>query len=357
MFAYPVPVGVLEGLPEGVDAEAHHFGPRTAALERDMAALCGVSRAIAVASGRAGLRLALGACALQAGDEVIMPANVFPAVLDAVLLLGGTPVLVDVEEDTGNIDTARASLAVTPRTRAMVVQHTFGHPVDMDPLLDLRRRFDFRILEDAAHALGARYRGRPVGGLGDIAVFAFSNKGISGCGAGGTVVTSEDTLADNIVQSRFRGRRDELSLTEFVAEVASFQLGLLENWNLRRRTNASRYLERLAGLDLPIRPQAVRPYAHHAYLHVAIRLRDRNALRLHLARRGIDARVQYYTPAYLGRTIRNSVPYRLGDFPLAEALWKESLSLPAHPGLREAEIDYVVDEIAAFFRTTTAALG
>jgi dTDP-4-amino-4,6-dideoxygalactose transaminase len=357
MFAYPVPAGLLQTRPEGADAEVHYFGPRTAALERDMAALCGAPHAVAVGSGRAGLRLALHACALGPGDEVIVPANVFPAVLDAVLLLGAVPVMVDVEEDTGNIDTARAAAAVTSHTRAMVVQHTFGHPVDMDPLVDLGRRFGFRIIEDAAHALGARYHGRPVGGLGDIAVFAFSNKGISACGAGGAVVTRDDSLADDIVRGRVHGPRDQFSLTEIVAEVASFQLRLLEDWNLQRRANASRYLQHLAALDLPVSPQAVRAYAHHAYLHVTIRLRDRDALQGHLGRLGVDARVQCYTPAYLRRAFRDRMPYRRGDFPVTEALWRESLSLPAHPGIGAAEVDCVVDQIVEFFKTTRIAAG
>jgi dTDP-4-amino-4,6-dideoxygalactose transaminase len=354
-FPYPVPDGWPQRRPEGAEVGAHYFGPRTAALERGMAALCQVQHAVAVGSGSAGLRLAIQACALRTGDEVIMPANVYPAVPEAVLLFGGIPVMVDVEEDTGNIDTRRAISAVTPRTRALVVQHTFGHPADMDPLADLGRRFGLRTIEDAAHALGARYRGRPVGGLGDMAVFAFSNKGISACGVGGAVVTGEDGLAEDIVRNRFLGRRGQFSLTELVAEVASFQLGLLEGWNLRRRANASRYLQRLSALDLPVRPQAVRPYAHHSYLHAAIRVRDRPSLMRHLARRGVDARAHYYAPAYLRRAFRDRMPYRRGDFPITEALWKESLSLPAHPGIGETEVDYVVDEIARFFATTRAA--
>jgi dTDP-4-amino-4,6-dideoxygalactose transaminase len=357
MFPYPVPTGLLEARPAGTDAELHYFGPRTAALERDLAALCGVRHAVAVASGSAGLRLALNACALRAGDEVIVPAIVYPAVLDAVLLLGAVPVMVDVEEDTGNIDIDRAAAAVTPLTRAVVVQHTFGHPVDMDPLVDLGRRYGFRIIEDAAHALGARYHGRPAGELGDMAVFAFSNKGISGCGTGGAVVTREDGLADNIVDGRFGGPREQFSLTEIVAEVAHFQLGLLEGWNLRRRANASRYLQRLTALDLPVRPQTVRAYAHHAHLHVTIRLRERDALQRHLERHGVDARVQYYTPPYLHRAFRDRMPYRRGDFPITEALWKESLSLPAHPGIGETEADYIVDQIEGFFQTTRTAPG
>lgn len=192
MFPYPVPPELLRDVQDVVEGRIHYFGPHTAALEGKLARLCAVPRAIAVSSGSSGLRLALHACAVGAGDEVIMPANVYAAVPEAVLLLGGVPVMVDVEEETGNIDPDRVAPVVTPRTRVLVAQHTFGHPVDMDTLGDLARRHGFRIIEDAAHALGARYRGQPVGGLGDLAAFAFSNKGISACGAGGAVVTRDE---------------------------------------------------------------------------------------------------------------------------------------------------------------------
>src|SRR3990172_4559644 len=354
MFPYPVPAELLRDVQDVVEGRVHYFGPHATALEAKLARLCQVPRAVAVSSGSSGFVLAVQGCALRAGDEVIMPANVYAAVPEVVLLLGGIPVMFDVEEDTGNIDTGRVAGALTPRTRALVAQHTFGHPVDMDPLVDLGRRHGFQIIEDAAHALGARYHGRPVGGLGDLAVFAFSNKGISACGVGGAVVTRDAGLADDVVRRRYHGRQDHFRLTEFVAAVASFQMGLLEHWNLRRRANAARYLQRLADLNLPVRPQAVRPYAHNVYLHVVIRLRDRDAVRRHLAAKGVDARVHYYPPVYLHRAFRDRVPYRRGDFPVTEVLCDESLSLPAHPGIGEAEVDYVVDQIEGFFQTKGA---
>jgi len=359
MFPYPVPAELLRDVQDVVQGRVHYFGSHTTALEGKLARLCGVSRAVAVSSGSSGLLLALHACALAAGDEVIMPANVYAAVPEAVLLLGGIPVMVDVEDDTGNIDVNLAAAAVTSKTRVLVVQHTFGHSVDMDPLIELGRRHGFRIVEDAAHALGARYKDRPVGGLGDLAVFAFSNKGISACGVGGSVVTPHPDLADDVVRRRYHGRQGSYEsqtlgynfrLTEFVAAVASFQMGLLDEWNTRRRANAARYVERLAALGLPVRPQTVRPYAHHVYLHAVIRVPDRDGLRRHLDARGVDARVHYYPPAYLHRAFRDRVPYRRGDFPVTETLCDESLSLPAHPGVGEADVDYVVEQIAGFFR-------
>lgn len=371
MFAYPVPAQLLRDGQDGVEGRVQYFGPRTAALEERLARVCGVPRAVAVSSGSVALRLALRACAVGAGDEVIMPANVHAAVLDAALRLGAAPVMVDVEEDTGNIDPDRVAGAVTPRTRALAVQHTFGHPVDMDPLVALAQRHGFWIIEDAAHALGARYRGRPAGGLGDAAALAFSNKGISACGVGGAVVTRHRALADDVMRRRNQGDEDSrghrapgpspgpsghaLALTEFVAAVASFQLGLLDGWNARRRASAARYLQRFAALGLPVRPQAVRPYAHHAYLHVAIRVGDRDGLRRHLAARGVDARASFYPPAYLHHAVRGRVPYRRGDFPIAEALCEECLSLPAHPGAGEREVDYVVEQVAEFFRRNVVA--
>jgi dTDP-4-amino-4,6-dideoxygalactose transaminase len=358
MFPYPVPAELLRDVRDVIEGRVHYFGPHTTALEAGLAHLCEVPHAVAVSSGSSGILLALHACGIGTGDEIIMPANVYAAVPEAVLLLGGVPMLVEIEDDTYNIDASRVEAAVTPRTRALVVQHTYGHSVDMDPLVDLAGRHGFRIIEDAAHALGALYKGRPAGGLGDIGIFAFSNKGISACGVGGAVVTRDSSLAADVVLRRYHGRQGSYEtrtlgynfrLTEFVAAVASFQLRLLEDWNTRRRANAARYQQGITARRLPVRVQAVRPYAHHSYLHFVIRLRERDALRRHLAARGVDARVHYDPPAYLHRAFRDRLAHRQGDFPLTDATSRECLSLPCHPGVGEAEVDYVVEQIAEFF--------
>lgn len=356
-FPYPVPAELIRDVQDVIEGRIHYFGPHTKALEAKLAHLCRVPHAIAVSSGSSGILLALHACGVNGGDEVVMPANVYAAVPEAVLLFGGTPVLVDVEDDTGNIDTDRVERAITSRTRALVVQHTYGHPVDMDPLADLARRRGLRIIEDAAHALGALYKGRPAGGLGDIGIFAFSNKGISACGVGGAAVTSDPDMAQDIVLRRYHGRQGSYEtralgynfrLTEFVAAVASFQLDLLEEWNTRRRTNAARYHERIAERRLPVRVQAVRPYAYHSYLHFVIRLPARDALRRHLVAHGVDARVHYDPPAYLHRAFRDRLPYGPGDFPITETMSRECLSLPCHPGVSDAQIGDIVAQIATF---------
>ena len=358
MFPYPVPAELLRDVQDVLEGRVHYFGPHTNALEAKLALLCQVSHTVAVSSGSSGLLLALHACGVGSGDEVIMPANVYAAVPEAVLLLGGVPVLIEVEEDTCNIDADRVPGAVTPRTRALVVQHTYGHPVDMDPLLSLAAQHGFRIIEDAAHALGARYKSRQAGSLGDIGVFAFSNKGISACGVGGALVTRDPSLAADAVLRRYHGRQGSYEsqtlghnfrLTEFVAAVADFQLDLLEDWNARRRANAARYLQGIADRGLPVRVQAVRPYAHHVYLHFAIRLPERDALRRHLEAHGVDARILYDPPAYLHRAFRDRLPYRRGNFPVTEAICRECLSLPCHPGIGETEVDYVIEQMAGFF--------
>jgi dTDP-4-amino-4,6-dideoxygalactose transaminase len=359
MFPYPVPAELLRDVQDVVEGRIHYFGPYTKALEAKLANLCQVPHAVAVSSGSSGILLALHACGINAGDEIVMPANVYAAVPEAVLLLGGIPIMIDVEEDTGNIDVGRVEEGISPRTRALVVQHTYGHPVDMDPLLSLAGRHGVRVIEDAAHALGAHYNARAAGGLGDIGIFAFSNKGISACGVGGAVVTRDADMAADIALRRYHGRQGSYEthalgynfrLTEFVAAVANFQLGLLEGWNARRRANAARYRQHIANRGLPVRVQAVRPYANHSYLHFVVRLSDRDALRQHLVDRGVDARVHYDPPAYLHRAFRDRLTYRQGAFPITEALSGECLSLPCHPGLGDAEVDYVIEQIAAFFR-------
>jgi dTDP-4-amino-4,6-dideoxygalactose transaminase len=360
-FPYPVPDAARDAVLDVLNRRIHYFGPYTHALESKLASLAGVRHAAAVGSGSGAILLTLHACEIEPGDEVIVPANVYAGVTESVLLIGGVPIMVDVEEDTANISADGIAAVLSSRTRAVVVQHTYGHVVDMDPVTRLARDRGVAVIEDAAHAMGARYNGRPAGGLSDVALFAFSNKGISACGVGGAVVCDDPVLAERARLRRYHGRRGSyethllgynLRLTEFVAAVASLQLGALEGWNARRQANAACYSALLDRAGLPLRRQAVRAYAHHSYLHFVIRarsLQERDALRAHLAARGVETAVHYTPPSYLHEGISGRLPYRRGHFPVTEALADELLSLPCHPAVGEAEVAYVVEQIEAFY--------
>jgi len=358
MFPYPVTEEMLRAVEDVLRRRIHYFGPYTEALETKLAALSGTTRAVAASSGSACLLLGLHACGVRSGDEVIMPANIYAGVPEAALQLGAAPILVDIDPQTYNIDVDQVEAALTPRTRAIAVQHSYGHAVDMDPLRRLAERRGVRILEDAAHALGGRYKGRPAGGLGDVGVFAFSNKGISACGVGGAATTADDRLAQDLVDRRYHGRRGgyethvlgyNFRLTEMVAAVASSQLDMLPAWNAQRRRNADGYTRRLRDTGLPLRLPVEQSYAEHTFLHYVVRLEARDALMEHLRARGVTTSVHYPVPVHCHAAFAGRLPYREGQFPATEAACREILSLPCHPAVGEDQVEYVVASIADFY--------
>jgi dTDP-4-amino-4,6-dideoxygalactose transaminase len=357
-FPYPVTDEMLRAVHDVLRRRIHYFGPYTEALETKLAALSGTRRAVAASSGSACLLLGLHACGVGAGDEVVMPANIYGGVPEAVLQLGGTPVLVDIDSQTYNIAVDQVEAVLGPRTRAIAVQHSYGHAVDMDPLRRLADLHGVLILEDAAHALGGRYKGRPTGGLGDVGVFAFSNKAISACGVGGAATASDPGVAQDLVDRRYHGRRDgyethvlgyNFRLTEMVAAVASCQLDMLPAWNARRRRNAEDYTRRLRDGGVPLGLPVERPYAEHTFLHYVVRLERRDALMEHLAARGVTTSVHYPVPVHRHAAFAGRLPYREGQFPATERACREILSLPCHAAVGEAEVEYVAAAIADFY--------
>ena len=358
-FPYPVTDEMQRAVADVLRRRIHYFGPYTEALETKLAALSGARRAVAASSGSACLLLGLHACGVRTGDEVIMPANIYAGVPEAALQLGAAPVLVDIDPRTYNIAVDQVEAALSPRTRAIAVQHSYGHAVDMDPLRRLAEPRGVRILEDAAHALGGRYKDRPTGALGDVGVFAFSNKGISACGVGGAATAADERLAQDLVDRRYHGRRDgyethvlgyNFRLTEMVAAVASCQLDQLPAWNARRRRNADDYTRRLRDAGVPLGLPVELPYAGHTFLHYVVRLDARDALMDHLRSRGVTTSVHYPVPVHRHAGFAGRLPYREGQFPAAEAACREILSLPCHPAVGEAEVEYVVAGIAEFYR-------
>ena len=192
-----------------------------------------------------------------------------------------------------------------------------------------------------------------------MTIFAISNKGISACGVGGAATTRDDRIAGDMVLRRYHGRKSgyesevlgyNFRLTEMVAAVASCQLDSLEEWNRRRERNAAEYRRRLTEAELPVTMQAEQPGTHHVYLHFVVRVKDRDPLRRHLAEHGVTAGIHYAPPAHLHRAIAERLSYRQGEFPIAETLSRECLSLPCHPNVGPVEVEYVVDRIADFYR-------
>jgi dTDP-4-amino-4,6-dideoxygalactose transaminase len=326
------------------------LGPEVEAFEREFAAYCGAEHCIGVANGLDALHLILRAYDVGAGDEVIVPTHTFIASWLAVSAAGATPVPVEPDERSGNIDPGLIECAVTPRTKAILAVHLYGQPADMDPINEIARRHGLRVVEDAAQAHGARYKGARAGALGDAAGFSFyPSKNLGALGDGGAVVTRDSALAErvrllcNYGSSRkyhhemqgFNSRLDELQ-----AVMLRVKLRRLDDWNSRRAALADMYLGRLpksGGLHLPLVTNESRPVWH---LFV-VRCAGRDSLQNRLASEGIETLIHYPTPPHLSSAYADK-GWKRGDFPIAERLADQVLSLPFGPHLSEADLSRVV---------------
>jgi dTDP-4-amino-4,6-dideoxygalactose transaminase len=332
-------------------------GPEVEAFEADFAAYCGAGAMVGVGNGLDALILALKAWNIGPGDEVIVPAHTFIATALAVDEVGATPVLVDVEPDTGLLDMTRTATAITPRTRAIIPVHLYGHPVDMDALSLVIGGRDIKVLEDACQAHGARYKGRRCGSLGDAAAFSFyPTKNLGALGDGGALVTDDAPTADRVRMLANYGCHEKYKhellgvnsrLDPLQAAVLGVKLEHLDGWNARRSELALRYfmgLSRLRQLQLP----AVRGWAEpvwHVYPVRAPGVRDE--LQAFLAERGVGTNIHYPVPVHLQACYAGR--WSEGDFPVAEGLARSLLSLPLDPTHTNGEIDFVIAKVREFF--------
>lgn len=335
------------------------LGQEVAQFEQRFAAYCGAAQGIGVANGLDAIMLVLKASGIGPGDEVIVPSNTFIATWLAVSQCGATPVPVEPVEATYNLDPARVAAAITPRTRAIVPVHLYGQPADMDPLLALAAQHGLLVLEDAAQAHGARYRGRRSGALGHAAAFSFyPGKNLGALGDAGGITTSDAALAERIRTYRNYGSQKKYHnlvqgfnsrLDEMQAAFLNVKLDALDDGNARRRAIAARYGELLAGsgLLLPQVPEWAEPVWH---LYV-VRHPQRDALAAKLAEQGIGTIVHYPIAPHRQQAYAE-LGFKEGDFPIAEAIHREVLSLPIGPHMTLAQ----ADEVAAAVRAALAAL-
>jgi dTDP-3-amino-3,4,6-trideoxy-alpha-D-glucose transaminase len=329
-------------------------------FEETFAAYCGGEHMVGVGNGLEALSLILRAWGIGPGDEVITPAHTFIATALAVDAVGATPVLVDVEADTGLIDVDLTARAITERTRAVLPVHLYGHPADMDGLRAVLGDRDIFILEDAAQAHGARYKGRRCGGLGDAAAFSFyPTKNLGALGDGGAIVTDDGPCADRARRLANYGSAAKYvheviggnsRLDPLQAAVLSVKLERLDRWNERRRALAALYLDGLAGIDGLCLP-AVRSWAEPVWHVFAVRAPGRrDALQAYLETNGVGVNIHYPTPVHLQPCYAGR--WRRGQFPVAEAFGDSLLSLPLDPHHTASEIGFVIDKVRAFFRPT-----
>ena len=336
-------------------ARTHYvLGPEVGAFEAEFAEWNGAVHGVGVASGTDALWLALKACDIGAGDEVIVPSFTFMATAGAVSMLGAKPVFCDIVPDTFNMDPAQIERLITPRTRAIQVVHLYGHPVDLDPIEEIARRHKLRLIEDCAQATGATYKGKKVGTRGDFGCYSFfPSKNLGGVGDGGMVLTADATLADRVRSWRNHGStrkyfHDELGtnsrLDEIQAAVLRIKLRHLDRWNEQRRQVAAAYTADLN--ELVVCP-GDRPDCKHVYHQYTVRTSQRDALMQNLNDQGIGA-VIYYPRALHLQDVYAHLGHKDGDFPETDKAQHEVLSLPMYPELDADKIAQVVSAVRRF---------
>ena len=338
---------------EDVLEDMHLFlGPHVRAFEREFAEYCACDYGIGVSSGTDALALALRACGIGPGDEVITVSNTFIATVEAIALVGATPIFVDIHPDTYTMDCRQLDSVLTPRTRAVLPVHLYGHPVDMHPVLDFARQHGLFVIEDASQAHGATYQGRRVGGLGDIGCFSlYYSKNLGAYGEAGMCVTNNNKLAENIRLLRDHGSSVRYQhtvlavnarLDELHAATLRIKLRYLEQWNMTRRAHARFYGEHLQ--DVVEAVPSVEPWATHVYCYYVVRVEDRDAFRNLLEQEGIATGIHYPTPIHLQPACAH-YGYRRGQLPVTEAVAERIVTLPMYPELTDEQLSTVVHAV------------
>jgi len=334
------------------------LGREGTTLEEEIAKLCGVAYGIGLASGTDALILALRACGVRPGDEVLLPPLTFVATGSAVSALGAKPVFVDIRPDTYNMDPAELTRRVTPRTRAIIVVHLYGLPADMDPILAFAKARKLPVIEDNAQAIGASYKGRPTGSLADAGCLSFyPTKNLGAYGDAGMVVTNSAEIAARVRTLRNHGQSAKYlssepgwnsRLDEIQAAILRVKLRHLSNWQRARQSLAAEYnrlFSQIPGVMPPLAPDGF----EHVYHQYTIRIEQRDALHKFLSERKIGSTVYYPYPLHL-QPLYSTLGHKVGDFPHSERAAQEVLSLPMYPELRKEQIARVVETIAEFLK-------
>ena len=351
-----------------LDTSAFILGREVEAFERAFSEYVGARECVGVSNGTAAIQLALTACGVGAGDEVIVPANTFFATAEAVSTAGATPVFVDCDPVTYNIDVTKIEAAVTPRTRALLPVHLYGQPADLDAVFEVAERHNLMVIEDAAQAHGARYKGRRVGARGRASCFSFyPGKNLGAYGEGGAVTTDDPEVARRLRMLRDHGSeqkyRHEIIGYNFRLEgiqgaVLNVKLKHLDGWNELRRSHAARYRELLTPLAEAgaITLPAEAPDVEHVYHLFVIQTEARDALQRHLSGAGVQTGIHYPVPVHL-QPAYASLGHREGDFPHAESQSRRVLSLPMYAELTEQPLKYVANALSDFYAEVGAAAG
>jgi dTDP-4-amino-4,6-dideoxygalactose transaminase len=328
------------------------LGEEVAAFEKEFATYCHAHYGIGVNSGTSALHLALLAAGIGPGDEVITVPFTFVATVAAISYTGAKPIFVDIEPDSFTIDVNQLEKAITQQTKAILPVHLYGQPADMDPILEITQRYGLTVIEDAAQAHGAEYKGRRVGSIGDLGCFSFyPGKNLGAYGEGGMVVTNNENYAHTIKLLRDCGQERKYHhvlkgynyrLEEIQGAILRVKLRYLESWTQARQSHAKQYDEQLANSS--VQTPKVMPYSRHVYHVYAIRTHQRDALQQRLQQQEIQTGIHYPIPVHLMPAYAD-LGYKIGDFPHSELAAKEELSLPMYAELNLSHINTIVKNL------------
>lgn len=360
-----------EAIKKTIDSCAFVAGPRVKEFEDNFANYCGVKKAIGISSGTSALYVALRALNIGRHDAVITVPYTFIATAEAITLTGAIPIFVDIEEDTYNINPEKIREYIERfcewnekkgilrdqekklTVKAIVPVHLYGQSADMDPIMEIARKYNLAVVEDTAQAHGALYKDRKTGTIGDIGAFSFyPSKNLGAFGQGGMVITNNEELAEKVSMLIDHGQKERychefegwnFKMDGFQASILNVKLNYLDEWNEDRRENAHYYNELLSGLEDIIAPKEM-PYARHIYHLYVIRVPEREKFRAFLSEAQIGTSIHYPTPLHLQKAYRY-LGYKEGDFPISEKCAREVVSLPMFPELTKKEIEYTCEKI------------
>ncbi len=356
----PLKQEFMETISEIFDSGRFVGGAHCQSLERSVSEICETGFAVGCASGSDALLLALMAFDVGPGDEVICPSFTFFATASAIERLGATPVFVDIDPESFNIDVDNVAAAISKRTRAIIPVHLFGQCCDMDPILDLACEMDIRVIEDAAQSIGATYHGRPAGSIGDVGCFSFyPTKNLGGCGDGGMLTTNNPEIADRLRLLANHGMRpryyhQEIGVNSRLDSIQAAVLGIkiqhILKWSEDRARNAWLYSKKLAEIGLTeevLLPESVERNSRHVWNQYTIRVPNgwRDNIRQQLTDANVGTEIYYPIPLHRQECFQH-LCYELGSLPETEKAAGEVLSLPIFPELMESEIDYVVKTLS-----------
>ena len=354
---------IRAAIEEVLEQQQFILGPQVAALEQEIADLCGRRFGIGVASGTDALVLGLRVCGIGPGDDVVVPAFTFVAGAGAVSQLGARPVFADINAATFNLDPGKIESRITAKTRGIIAVHLFGLPADMHPILELAARRKLTVVEDNAQALGARYHGRRSGSMGALGCVSFyPSKNLGAYGDAGMIVTDDEEMAARLRWLRNHGQSGRYvsaepgwnsRLDELQAAILRVKLRYLERWNAARRAHAARYtalLERVAGVVTPAVPAGCEHVFHQYTIRIEGAAAPRDCVREFLAKQGIASAVYYPVPLHL-QPLYAGLGYKRGELPAAERAAEQLLSLPMYPELTANQIERVANAVTNALKT------